>query len=217
MSDFLQQRNSMVDGQIRPNGVTDPRITQRMRDVPREFFVPKQKQPIAYMDEVIEIAPGRYVIEPMFLAKLIHALDVEPADSVLVIGAGLGYTAAILGGLCGAVIALEEDEELAAQATEILSERGIDNVAVVTGPLRDGYASQAPYDVIVIDGGYEDVPAGLFEQLAEGGRLGGIRNEGRSGHAEIFVRVEGVVSKRAAFDAVVPVLPGFTAPRGFVL
>ncbi len=217
MSDFLQQRNSMVDGQIRPNGVTDPRITDRMRAVPREFFVPKQKQAIAYMDEVIEIAPGRFAMEPMFLAKLIQALDVEPTDSVLIIGAGLGYSAAVLGGLCDTVIGLEEDEALAQAASDGLPERGVDNAAIVTGPLVDGFASQAPYDVIMIDGAYETVPDSLLEQLAEDGRLGGIRVDGRSGQAEIYVKSDGVVSKRVAFDAVVPVLPGFDAPRSFVL
>jgi len=217
MSDFLQQRNSMVDGQIRPNGVTDPRITDRMRAVPREAFVPKQKQAIAYMDEVIEVAAGRYAMEPMFLAKLVQALDVEPTDSVLIIGSGLGYSAAVLGGLCDAVIGLEDDQALTDAASDILADTGIDNAAIVTGPLTEGFASQAPYDVIMIDGGYEAVPEGLFDQLAEDGRLGGIHVDGRAGQAEVFVKTDGVVSKRAAFDAVVPLLPGFTTPRGFVL
>jgi protein-L-isoaspartate(D-aspartate) O-methyltransferase len=222
MIDFTQLRRTMVDGQIRVNDVTDPRIIDAMLELPRERFVPEARASLAYLDEdplVREAAagrPARYLIEPMAFAKLVQALDLAAGDSVLDVGCATGYSAAVLGRLAGRVIALEQDEELAARARRLLAELGTGNVEVVTGPLAAGAPGKGPYDAILLNGSVEVVPEALFAQLADGGRLGAVVRSGPMGRAILHVRIGGAVSKRPLFDATIPPLPGFAAPRQFV-
>src|SRR5690606_26313879 len=146
---------NMVESQVRPNRVTDPRIVMAMLELPRENFVPKPLRGIAYVDEDVHIGGGRYLMEPMVLARLIQAAQIGPDDVVLEIGTGSGYGAAVLSRLASTVVALESDPELAKMATRSLGELSIDNVAVVEGPLTKGYPAQAPYNAIVFSGGVE--------------------------------------------------------------
>src|SRR3546814_7419678 len=122
--DFAAARENMIEGQLRPNKVTDEAILSAMGTVPRERFLPNGKRAVAYVDEDIGLGQGRFLMEPIVLARLIQAAGVEPDDLVLDIGCGTGYSAAILALLANTVIALECDERLARQATEILAERG---------------------------------------------------------------------------------------------
>ncbi|MBL28799.1 MAG: protein-L-isoaspartate O-methyltransferase [Rhodospirillaceae bacterium] len=218
MADFAAMRQHMVEGQIEPNQVNDPRILAAFADVPRELFVPKAKRPIAYVDEDLEIAPGRFLMEPAIFARLIQAAFIRPEDVVLDVGCGTGYSSAVLAKLAGTVVGLESDAPLAEQADAILNELGVDNAVTVVGPLGGGYASQGPYDVIVIEGGVETIPAPLEEQLAEGGRLLAVeqRTSRGPGKATLVARTRGRVSSRVLFDASVPRLEEFLAPRGFV-
>jgi protein-L-isoaspartate(D-aspartate) O-methyltransferase len=180
-------------------------------------FVPSARREAAYVGENLDIAPGRVVLEPRTLAKLLDALDVQPGELVLDLGCGLGYSTAVIARLADAVVAVEEDESLAAEAQRTLSAEGVDNAAVVVGPLAAGDARHAPFDVITIQGGVEVVPEALLAQLKEGGRIGAVFMEGALGTARIGYKIDGVVSWRQVFNAAAPVLPGFSAARGFVL
>lgn len=219
MSDFETARRNMVDGQLRPTKVTDTRILDAMGSLPREMFTSMTRQGIAYIDEDIEVAPGRYMMEPVVLARLVQALDVGAEDSVLVIGAGAGYDAALIGKLAGPVLAIESDSALVEAASMVINHLGIDNVAVVEAPLADGFPAQAPYDLVFFGGAVPEVPARIAEQVSPGGRivavLGGAEN-GILGRATILTRTGGSLSGRAIFDAGTRPLPGFETAAEFV-
>lgn len=206
----------MVLSQLEPNQVTDPSVTEAMASVPREAFVPSHLAGVAYVDEDLEIAPGRYVIEPVVLARMLQAADIKPGDLVLDIGCGTGYSTAVLARLAATVVALENESDLAARATETLARLAVDNAAVVTGPLALGMAAQGPYDVIVLQGAIPDLPAALGEQLADDGRLVAVTGSGGIGKATLFGRHEGVISGAILFDAGIPPLPGFEQPDEFI-
>ncbi|GAA0588296.1 protein-L-isoaspartate O-methyltransferase [Caenispirillum bisanense] len=209
--DFSIARRNMVEGQIRTNRVTDPLVLAALNTLPRELFVPKAMQSICYMDEEIALGNGRAVMEPLALARLLQEAAVQNTDAVLVIGAGTGYAAAALAHMASAVVALESDPDLANGASRRMADLGIDNVAVVAGPLDQGYPQQAPYDVIFFDGAVADIPAAICTQLAEGGRLVAVVQPDRvqMGRATLVTRKDGIVGRRDVFDTNIPLLPGF--------
>ena len=215
--DYAVARQHMVDSQIRTNKVTDERMIEAIRALPRERFVPDKVKARAYLDDDIEIAPNRYLMEPMVTARLIQAADVKPTDMVLVIGAASGYAAALLAKLANAVVALECDSRLAQRAGATFAELAIDNAAVIEGPLRDGCAKHAPYDVIFLDGAIEEVPQAGATQLTEGGRMVGVLRDRGVGRAALWIKTGNVMSKRVLFDANVALLPGFAAAKRFEL
>ena len=207
----------MVDTQVRPNDVTKYNVIAAMLEIPREEFVPDSRRDVAYVGENIEIARGRVVLEPRTIAKMIDALDLQPTELVLNLAAGYGYTAAVLGRLAQAVVAVEEDAEMAAEATRRLAGIGADNVAVVQGPLAAGHKAEAPYDAILIEGAIEELPGSLAEQLAEGGRIIALFLDATVGVVRSGVKLDGVITWRYAFNAGAPVLPGFRRVREFTL
>ena len=215
--DYAAARLNMVESQIRTNKVTDERIINAMLNLPRERFVPKQLRGIAYVDDDIHIGSNRYLMEPMVLARLLQVANIGGRDIVLAIGIGAGYDAAVLSRLAATVVALEGDSALASGASRLLAELGMDNVAVVEGPLAAGYPRQAPFDVIVLGGAVEEIPAALYDQLAEGGRLVAVvAPPGEPGRAVLAVRTQGAISVRPVFDAATHRLPGFAREPGFV-
>lgn len=216
MTDFAARRTMMVDTQVRPNDVTKFPIIEAMLAIPRELFVPAPRREAAYVGENLDIVPGRVMLEPRTLAKLLDALDVTSGDLVLDIGCGLGYSAAVIGRMAEAVVMLEE-EGLAAQAEAALAQLGVDNVAVVAGPLAGGAAKHGPYDVIIVEGAAEQVPQAVLDQLKEGGRIGCLFMEKALGVARIGRKIDGQVTWRYSFNAAAPVLPGFAAEREFAL
>ena len=150
------------------------------------------------------------------MARLLQAAEIGPGDVVLDIGCATGYGPAVLARLAATVVGLESDPALAERATALLAELGADSAAVVTGPLEAGYAAQAPYDVIVIEGAVEAVPEAITDQLAEGGRLVCVvAGRGGVGKLTVFLRLHGAISRRTEFDAAVPPLPGFQSPPRF--
>jgi protein-L-isoaspartate(D-aspartate) O-methyltransferase len=219
MVDFARQRQNMVDGQVRVNDVTDPRILAAMLEIPRELFVPKNRVALSYIDEDIQIreahgaAPARFLTEPMVLAKLVQALEVTEEERALVIGCATGYSAALLSFLAREVVALEGEEALAATARKLLVQP---NITVVSGPMNAGWPYAAPYDAILIDGSVEYVPEAITGQLKDGGRLAAVVGKGRAAKALVHVCSAGVVSARPIFDAAIPPLPGFARPPQFV-
>lgn len=214
-ADFSQRRAKMVDGQLRTTDITSQALLRAMGSVPREAFVDLKNQPLAYIDEDIEIAAAtsesgaRYLMEPSPFGKLLQLADIRQGDVVLDVGCGTGYSSAVLSLLAGSVIALENDPALADRAGSLLGSLGYDNVAVVQGVLRDGFAGEAPYDVIVIEGAVGEIPEALFAQLREGGRLVVVEGVGNAGVAKLYVKNDGIVTGRRGFNAAVKPLPGF--------
>lgn len=219
MTGFEAQRLTMVESQLRPNEVTEPRLLAAMRTLPRERFVPRKISALAYMDEGIEVypaidgAPARFLLAPMVLARLVQLATVEPQDSVLDIGCATGYSTAVLASLGRFVIGLEPEPELAKSARDNLHDLGIANADIVEGALAGGHPRGAPYDAILLNGSVPEVPESLFAQLKEGGRLVVIllagANQASQGKAYRFVKVEGEASGLPHFDAGARPLPGF--------
>ncbi len=207
--DFTAQRVKMVDGQLRTTDVTGRALLQAFLDVPREIFVPQAKQALAYLDADIEIAPGRFLGEASPIAKLMALADIASSDTVLNIGAGTGYDAAVLSKLAAKVVALEADAALAAKAAENLNSAEAANVLTIVGELAAGCAKHAPYDVIFLSGSVPGVPAGLLGQLNDGGRLVAVEGGERLGAARLFVRNGADISSRFGFNAALKPLPGF--------
>ena len=218
--DYTAARERMVDTQLRPNAITDTRILTAMLDVARETFVPATLRNMAYLDEDLPLGgeggASRFLMEPMTFAKLVQLADIAADDLVLDVGAATGYTSAVISRLCGAVVGLEADESLASDATDALAEGGFDNVAVFTGPLEAGFASQGPYDVIIFEGAVEQVPDVFFAQLRDGGRLAAVVQDGPIGRATLFVKTGDNISGSVAFDANIRTLPGFARAPEFV-
>lgn len=206
----------MVDTQVRPADVTKFPIIAAMLSVPREAFVPAGQEAVAYMDAPIPLGGGREMMEPRNLAKLLDALDVEAHEDVMVVAANLGYSTALLAEMAGSVTAVEADADMVREAEDALAARGID-AAMVVGEPQAGLPKAAPFDVILVDGAVELLPAPLLEQLRDGGRIAAIFQDGALGEARLGVRAEGVVGWRFAFNASAPVLPGFARTRSFAL
>jgi protein-L-isoaspartate(D-aspartate) O-methyltransferase len=213
--DFAVSRRNMVANQIRTNEVSDDRLLAAFGEIPRERFVPDQFRGVAYIDEDLPVKKGRYLMEPMVLAKLLQLAEIQSGDIVLDIGCATGYSAAVIARLANTVVALESDAELAARAAAALTELGADNAVVVVGPLAEGYPKQGPYDVIVFSGGVPRIPDTAARQLAEGGRLVAVTGEGAM-RGTLMTRSRGVLSSRPVFDAATPVLPEFATNEGFV-
>lgn len=212
---FAAARQHMIDSQIRTNKVIDDRLLEALRQLPREAFVPDNVKVRAYVDDDLPLGNGRYLTEPMVVARLLQTADVKPTDMVLVAAAGTGYAAGLLSKLANTVVAVEADHALSERAAAALQQQSADNVVWQEGDPTAGFAKHAPYDVILIDGGVETIPAALLEQLAEGGRLVTVLLEGRVGRAVLMMKERGSVSRRVLFDANVPLLSAFTKPAEF--
>lgn len=207
----------MVESQLRPNKVTDEAVLAAMEIVPREFFASPEFEGIAYVDEDIPLGDGRYLMEPMVLARMLQAANIDSDDVVLDIGCGSGYTAAVCARIGATVVAVESDPRLAREATRIMGDLGADNVVVVDGSLKDGYEAQAPYDVIVYSGAVLQIPDRVLQQLSEGGRLVAVlASEEGCGHVILAWNNQGTISRRIIFDASIPELPGFKQEEKFV-
>jgi protein-L-isoaspartate(D-aspartate) O-methyltransferase len=219
--DFAQARLNMVVSQINPQSVTDKALLDALGEVPRERFVPAAQRDIAYMDKAVPLgisasdSQERAMMMPVAFAQLVALAEIKPSDLVLVIGCATGYSAAIIAKLADSVVALETNETLAAQANDTLMDLGIDNAAVVSGPLDKGYVNEAPYDVIFVDGAIDRIDSGLISQLNEGGRLVAILSSNGAGKAHLVLKSGDVASDRISFDANAPKLPDFQAPEVF--
>jgi protein-L-isoaspartate(D-aspartate) O-methyltransferase len=216
MADFAQRRRTMVDTQIRPSDVTSFPVIDAMLNVPREMFVPDAARDLAYLGGPVPLNASRQLMEPRSIAKMLEALDVTPSDLVLEIAPGLGYTTALLARMAEAVVAVEEDADLAREAEAVLSAQEVDNAAVLTGPLVEGSARNGPYDAIVVFAGVEEMPQAILDQLKEGGRIAALFMDGPLGEVRLGHKAHGVVSWRMEFNATAPILAGFARAPGFV-
>jgi protein-L-isoaspartate(D-aspartate) O-methyltransferase len=219
MIDLAVMRRSMVDSQVRPSDVTDPRLIAAMLAVPRERFVPAEQAELAYLDCDVPVAAGaggRRMLKPMVLAKLLQAAAIAEGEHVLDVGCATGYSTAVVAHLTHSVVGLEEDATLAAAARDNLRALGQGVVEVVSGALAAGCPAHGPYDVIVLNGAFEAAPKVLLHQLKPGGRLVGVSGRGPAGKAMLFCAAGNDSAGRPIFDAAAPLLPGFSAPAAFV-
>jgi protein-L-isoaspartate(D-aspartate) O-methyltransferase len=220
MSGFSTARQNMVDCQVRPSDVTDNRIIDAMLEVPREAFVPENQRALAYLDLDLDISEGdgpkRFLIKPAVTARMLQAAEIKETDTVLVAGCATGYTAAVVAKFAGRVVGTEGDSALVAKAKGVLAELGLGNVVIRSAAAAEGDATDAPYDVIVLNGATEILPETLFRQLKEGGRLVGVFATMRPPRATIVTHSHEDFGHRALFDAVAPVLPGLERIPAFV-
>ncbi|MCC1494671.1 protein-L-isoaspartate O-methyltransferase [Cognatishimia sp. F0-27] len=217
MTDFATRRRMMVDTQVRPSDVTEFPIIDAMLSLPREAFVPRDKIEAAYAEDQIELGGGRVILDPRCFAKMLDAANLNNKDLVLDIGAGFGYSSAIIARIAEAVVAVEDDEARAQEAQDLLTEHHADNVILHRGPLVDGADEHGPYDVIMIEGGIETLPDSIAAQLKDGGRVVAIFMDRALGTVRVGYKLDGKISWRYAFNAGAPVLDGFEKTRSFAL
>ncbi|WP_281994392.1 protein-L-isoaspartate O-methyltransferase family protein [Ruegeria faecimaris] len=217
MTDFAARRRTMVDTQVRPSDVTKFPIIDAMLSVKRENFVPDAQREAAYVEGMIELEAGRCILEPRTLAKMLDLLNITNDEVVLDIAPALGYSTAVAARMAQLVVAVEADEALAAEAQTLLMEADADNVVVHVGPLDEGAAEHGPYDVVMIQGGVEEVPSALIDQLKDHGRIACLFMEGDLGTVRIGHKSGDRVTWRQAFNASAPVLKAFSAESAFSL
>lgn len=217
MTDFAYRRRMMVDTQVRPSDVTKFPIIDAMLRIPREEFVPTSKVEAAYVGENLVLEPGRVLLDPRTLAKMIDALEITRADLALDIGCCTGYSSAVLARMAQAVVAVEEDETLHHAAELALSRTGSETVVLHKGALAAGAPDHAPYDVMILQGGVEAFPNALTQQLRDGGRVAALFMEGALGVVRLGLRRGDQIIWRDIFNASAPVLPGFGTQRAFTL
>jgi protein-L-isoaspartate(D-aspartate) O-methyltransferase len=207
----------MIECQLKPNKITDEALIASIADAPRERFLPEELRGIAYVDEDIRISPGRSLLEPVIMARLLQELELTPGDAVLDIASGTGYAAAVMARLAGSVFVLESDKALQAKAGELFAELALDNIVPVDGDLAAGCAEHAPFNAILIEGAVDSVPQAILDQLAEGGRLAAVVMDRGIGRVTLYRRDGGHLSRRVVCDAYVPALEEFAAAPEFRL
>ncbi len=213
--DFARARSMMVESQVRTADVTDARIIHAMRTLPRERFAPAHKRQLAYADLDLEVAPGRHLLRPRDLAKLIQALAPKANARALEVAGATGYGAAVLGACCAEVVSLDPEPNLSFAARAALESAGVANVKTVSQPVVEGWADAAPYDLILLNGGADIIPDAWLAQLAPCGRMGVIVRQGPAGSARIYTRTGDTIAFRVDFDAAPPIAPGLMRPPAF--
>lgn len=215
MSDFATARANMVENQLRPSNVEDPRVLAAFLDVPREIFLPKRLRPVAYNDEDLDLGNGRHLIEPLVLGRMLQACRPAAGEVALVIGCDTGYAAAVLSKLVTTVFLLVPAGASAAPIEALLDEFGYDNVVVQPGRAAEGLPGQAPFNLILLAGSVETLPAALPAQLDDRGRLVAVVRRGRAGKLTVSTRIAGAHGTVEPFDAWTPPLPELQPAAGF--
>jgi protein-L-isoaspartate(D-aspartate) O-methyltransferase len=217
MPGYEAARANMVERQLQPNKITDERVINAFAAIRRELFVPEKLRAIAYSDTDLPLGNGRYLMAPMVAARLLQAAEIVRNDNALVVGAGVGYEAALIALLGRNVVALEQDGELARQGRAALVEHRIATVNFVENPQMPGNRIRSAYDVILFAGAVAEIPAEIAAQLAEAGRIVAvIKADDGPGRATLTTRTGGILASRVMFDAATPLLPGFAHKPAFV-
>lgn len=216
MTDFSAARDAMVESQIRTSDVTDLDILGAFRRTARENFVPTARKALAYADCQVETDEGRVMLSPRDLSKMIQAADITSDDVVLDLACGRGYSTAILAQLADTVVGLETDEPAVARATELLIDADISNAAIVQGDLKSGAADHGPFNVIFVGAALPSLHENWVSQLANGGRLVCIIQNGPVGRVTVFTKSGNAVGETVAFDTSAPYLQGFEPKAEFV-
>jgi protein-L-isoaspartate(D-aspartate) O-methyltransferase len=168
---FTLDRQNMVETQLRARGIRNAHVLRAMERVPRHEFVDPRYRDQAYEDHPLPINAGQTVSQPFIVALMLEILHLEPGLKVLEIGTGSGYQTAVLAEICGHVYSVERHPQLASEAQDTLSRLGFTNLTLRVGDGSLGLPEYAPFDAIVVSAAAERIPAPLFQQLGEGGRL----------------------------------------------
>ena len=206
--DFAAAREAMVESQLRPQGVTDRGTLDAMARVERERFLPSHTRPLAYVDRAVAIGDGRFLAAPAVLGQLLTQMMPQRGERALVVGAGTGYSAAVLTEIGLDVVAIESDLSLVAAGKQL-------GVGIIEAPLEGGFAKGAPYDLILIDGAVETIPDAIIDQLDDGGRLGTALVDRGITRLVVGRKAGGAFGILSFGDAGVPALPGFSRPKAF--
>lgn len=211
-----QARFNMIEQQIRPWDVLDPKVLTLLAKVKREDFVPAAYRDLAFADLEIPLGEGQVMLPPRVEARLLQELGIKKTDRVLEIGTGSGYMAALLAASAEHVTTLEIRPSLAAIARENLQRSGVDNVTVEVANGLSGWSQRAPFDAILVSGALPEVPAVLLKQLRVGGRLAVIVGEAPVMEAQLIIcTAEGVFNTINVFETVMPSLDGASPSAGF--
>lgn len=216
MTDFATRRRMMVDTQIRTADVTKFPIIEAILRTPREDFAPASQSEAAYVGENLPLGKSRVILEPRTFAKMLDAMELTGNELVLDIGCGYGYSAAILAHMAAAVVAVEENSAMLADAQEAFQSHDFGNIITHEGPLAEGAPQHGPYDVIFAQGGVAHIPTTITDQLKTGGRMIALFMEGDLGVVRIGTKSSHGLDWRYAFNASAPVLPGFEREQDFV-
>jgi len=171
MTDYAAEREAMVERQLRRRGIGEQPILDAFLAVPREAFVDRGHAHLAYGDHPLPIEAGQTISQPYIVALMIQAADIKRSDTVLEVGAGSGYAAAVISRIAGKVIGIERQHALVEVARERIARLGYGNVEIVEGDGTRGWTDEAPYDAILAAASGSHVPEALIAQLAPGGRL----------------------------------------------
>ena len=215
MMDFAAARKTMVENQLRTYDILDYDTLEVMGRIPREKFVPEGREPMAYLDQSIDLGAGRALMTPMVFGRLLQALSVRKTDKVLDIAGSTGYSTAAFAMLAHEVVLLDEDEASLDRARANLAEHGLSNVRIIKGEIAEGHAAEGPYDVIFINGSIAVEPSAVLAQLSDGGRLGAVVDFGRSGRGMIYRKSGGHVTASRVIDAEARPLSAFQRPVEF--
>jgi len=211
-----QARHNMIEQQIRPWDVLDPRVLELLHEVPREEFVPGAFRHLAFVDMNIPLGHGEVMMAPRVEARLLQALEINPGDRVLEVGTGSGYFTALLARLAATVVSVEIEPEFVASARDKLAAHGFSNVTVEGGDGARAWDQHGPYDVIVLTGSVPVLPEGHRQALALGGRLAAIVGSAPVMEATVVRRTaaDGWQSM-ALFETELPPLRNAEAPARF--
>jgi protein-L-isoaspartate(D-aspartate) O-methyltransferase len=214
--DFAAARRHMVESQLRPNRVSDPRVLAAMLSLPRERFLPEALAAFAYLDGDVKLGGGRVLMEPRALARLVQLAQPRAGELALVVGAGTGYGAAVLAACGATVTALEEDDRLLAIARAALPVLA-PGVQLIKAPLAGGWRAGGPWHIVLIEGAVPEIPPAMGEQLSrESGRVVTVLAEANQvGRAVIGRPSLGGLAIHSAFDCGTRLLPALVPPPVF--
>lgn len=205
-------RTNMVDSQIYTAGVVSSPVLESFRTVPREMFVPESLRDVAYVDEDLDLGQGRFLMEPVVLARMIHEASVRDSDIVLNIGDSTGYSSAILSTLASTVVTVETAPGMLDRARRVWVENDYCNIAMISGDLTEGAPEHAPYSLIFMNGSVAEIPDIFLAQLSLHGRLVTVWKPAgaKIGTAIMIERIgDGKYATRKLFDAFTPYITGF--------
>lgn len=215
MNNFERARYNMIECQLRTSNIVEKNILNAFYKIPREDFLPISLKQSAYVDDDLVIDEGCFLVKPVDLAKLLQEANLKPNDFTMVVGCMTGYTAAIVSQLVSTVMYVISDKEKLASAQEKIEQLGINNCIYMPNLHSEGYADQAPYDVIFMCGCLPKVPEKLLDQLADGGRCIAVENAQGVKSAVLYQKKAGFISRRVFAEAQIQEMSGFQQDVSF--
>ena len=214
MDNYLENKN-MIDGQVKPLSNIEPSILEVLYNIDRKDYIPENSREFSYFEKNVYIGNGRYLPKPAITAKLLSALKVETLETVLIIGSATGYSAAITSKIAETVICIEEDQDLIKFAETIASINSTNNIVFINNKLSKGFIDQGPYSCILIEGGIEEVPNIILDQIAEGGKLVTVIMQNDTGSAIKYSRKNNQIISQFLFSIEAPSLKSFEIGKKF--